>query len=352
MLEFEHLIGWLIPLSAFVGALALSYVMRMVTYRQMVRWAKRTATQLDDIVVASVQLPSLLWIVIVSLLIGVQFVPLSAEFARLLDKTLLVLLISSFTLVAARLTGAVIQRFGAQWMSKSAMPIAGLTQTLAQTLVIALGLLFILSALGVDITPLLTALGIGGLAVALALQDTLTNLFAGLHILIARQIHLGQRIKLDSGEEGYVTDIGWRNSTLRTPSNHLVIIPNAKLSQSIVTNYNMPNPPVNIVIPVGVSYDCDPEHVEQVLQSEAKSIIVEVPGFVKDFEPIVRFQAFGDFSLNFLLIVQVEHFDAQFGVWGELHKRLFKRLRQEGIEIPFPVRTVYLKGDPPKASSP
>lgn len=345
MPELGNFIAWLVPLGVLVTALAIGYLIRTVAYRQLVRWAKHTATPLDDIVVASLRLPSLLWIFVIGLLISVQFVPLSDEPERLLDQTLLVLLIASLTLVAARVTGALTQRFGTQWMAKSAMPMAGLTQTLVQSLVIALGLLFILSALGVNITPLLTALGIGGLAVALALQDTLSNLFAGLQILIARQIHLGQRIKLDSGEEGYVTDIGWRNTTLRTPSNHLVIIPNAKLSQSIVTNYNMPSAPVNIVIPVGVGYDSNPEHVEQVLLSEARSIVDTVPGFVKEFQPIVRFQAFGDFSLDFLLIVQVQEFDAQFGVWGELHKRIFKRLKQEGIEIPFPVRTVHLKGD-------
>lgn len=106
----------------------------------------------------------------------------------------------------------------------------------------------------------------------------------------------------------------------------------------------MPDPTVNIVIPVGVSYDSDPEQVERVLKDEARRIINELPGFVKDFEPIVRFQSFGDFSPNFLLILRAENFDAQFSVWGELHKRIFKHLKQEGIEIPFPVRTVYLRG--------
>lgn len=165
-----------------------------------------------------------------------------------------------------------------------------------------------------------------------------------MHVTLARQIHVGNRIKLESGEEGYVADIGWRSTTLRTPSNHLIIVPNAKLAQSIITNYNMPDPPVNIVIPVGVSYDSDPEQVERVLKDEARRIINELPGFVKDFEPIVRFQSFGDFSPNFLLILRAENFDAQFSVWGELHKRIFKHLKQEGIEIPFPVRTVYLRG--------
>jgi len=222
--------------------------------------------------------------------------------------------------------------------------LTGLTQTIIRWVVIIIGGLILLNTLGINITPLLTALGVGALAVALALQDTLSNLFAGLHVTLARQIHVGNRIKLESGEEGYVADIGWRSTTLRTPSNHLIIVPNAKLAQSIITNYNMPDPSVNITIPIGVSYDSDPEHVERVLKDEAQRAIKELPGFIKDFEPVVRFQAFGDFALNFLLILRVENFDAQFASWGELHKRIFKRLKQEGIEIPFPVRTVYLRG--------
>jgi small-conductance mechanosensitive channel len=123
----------------------------------------------------------------------------------------------------------------------------------------------------------------------------------------------------------------------------MVIVPNAKLAQSIITNYYKPDPTVNITITVGTSYAADPEEVERALKEEAQKAINELPGFVKSFKPIVRLQSFGDFSLNFLLVLQVENYDAQFAVWGELHKRIFKRFRQEGIEIPYPIRKVYLK---------
>lgn len=343
MPQLVEMAVWLIPLGIFFAVLVAGYLIRAVLYRLLARWAQRSATRLDDVIVEVTRLPSLFWILILSTLIALQLVEIPEGPAQVIDKLLLALLILSLTLVVARLLVALIRQYSARLPVETALPMTGLAQTIIQWVVIIVGLLILLSTLGINITPLLTALGIGGLAVALALQDTLSNLFAGLHVLLARQIRPGQRIKLDSGEEGYVADIGWRSTTLRTPSNHLVIVPNAKLAQSIVTNYDMPDLPVNIVITVGVSYDCDPEHVEQVLKDEAKKIINKLPGFIKDFEPIVRFQAFGDFSLNFLVVFRVESYDAQFGVWGEIHHRIFKRLKQEGIEIPFPVRTVYLK---------
>ncbi len=346
MTQLVEMAVWLIPLAIFVAVLVVGYLVRAALYRLLTRWAQKSATQLDDIIIATTKLPSLLWILILGALITLQTVEIPERLDLIIDKLLVALLILSLTLAAARLLVAVIQQYASRLPVESALPMTGLTQTLTQWAVIIIGVLILLSTLGVNITPLLTALGLGGLAVALALQDTLSNLFAGLHVILARQIHPGQRIRLDSGEEGYVVDIGWRSTTLRSPSNHLVIIPNTKLAGSIVTNYNMPDPPVNIVIPVGVSYDSDPEHVEQVLKDEANKMIQQLPGLIRDFEPIVRFQSFGDFSLNFTLIVRVENFDAQFGVWGEIHKRIFKRFQQEGIEIPFPVRTVFLKDSP------
>ncbi len=343
MAQLSELAAWLVPLGLFFAMLVAGYLVRAVLYRGLMGWAQRSATPLDDLIIEITKLPSLLWLLLLAALITLPMVEIPAGLRELIDKLLVALLILSLTLVAARLLVAFIQRFLKALPAEKALPMTGLTQTLTQLAVILMGVLIILSTLGINITPLLTALGIGGLAVALALQDTLSNLFAGLHILLARQIQPGQRIKLDSGEEGYVADIGWRNTTLRAPPNHLIIIPNARLAQSIVTNYNLPDDPVNIVIPVGVSYDSDPEQVERVLKDEALKMIRALPGFIRDFEPIVRFQSFGDFSLNFLVILRVENFDAQFAVWGEIHKRIFKRLKQEGIEIPFPVRTIYLR---------
>jgi small-conductance mechanosensitive channel len=178
----------------------------------------------------------------------------------------------------------------------------------------------------------------------LALQDTLSNLFAGFYVSLSGNIRPGDYIKLDSGDEGYVTDISWRSTTVRALANNLIIVPNAKLAQAIVTNYHLPEKRMSLLIPIGVSYDSDPEQVERILVEEAKRGAQDIPGLLAEPAPFVRFiPGFGDSSLNFTLICQVAEFVDQYLAQHELRKRIFKRFREEGIEIPFPIRTVYLR---------
>jgi small-conductance mechanosensitive channel len=126
----------------------------------------------------------------------------------------------------------------------------------------------------------------------------------------------------------------------------MVIIPNSKLSQSIVTNYYLPEKRMALLIPVSVSYSSNPEKVEKILVEEAKKAVGEIPGLLGEPEPFVRFiPGFGDSSLDFTLICQVQEFVDQFPAQHELRKRIFRRFKEEGIEIPFPHRTVYLRGE-------
>jgi small-conductance mechanosensitive channel len=196
----------------------------------------------------------------------------------------------------------------------------------------------------VSVTPILTALGVGGLAVALALQDTLSNLFAGFYLTLAGQVRLGDYIKLNTGEEGYVSDISWRSTAIRGLGNNLIIVPNSKLGQAIVTNYYLPERRISLSIRVDVGYESDPDHVERVLLEEAQHAIPEVSGLLAEPAPIVRLMpGFGESALGFTLICQVAEFVDQFPVQHELRKRILKRFRKEGIEMPFTARTVYLR---------
>jgi small-conductance mechanosensitive channel len=248
------------------------------------------------------------------------------------------------TIVASRLAGNLVKRFGGE--IQETLPVTSLTQNLARIGVITLGILILLNLLGIPITPILTALGVGGLAVALALQDTLSNLFAGFYVSLSGNIRPGDYVKLDSGEEGYVTDITWRSTTVRALANNMIVVPNAKLAQAIVTNYHLPEKRMSLLIPIGVSYDSDPEQIERILVEEAKKGAQHIPGLLAEPAPFVRFiPGFGDSSLNFTLICQVKEFVDQYLAQHELRKRIFKRFREEGIEIPFPIRTVYLRGE-------
>lgn len=215
-------------------------------------------------------------------------------------------------------------------------------QLVGRVLFLILGLALVLSGLGYSLTKVWTALGIGSLAIALALQETLSNTFAGFHILMDRAFRVGDYIKLDSGEEGWVTQISWRSTWLRTRPNFLVVIPNSKLSRAAITNYSLPEPRLALPIPVGVSYDSDPRRVRVVLEEVARQALGEVDGLLPDPPPLVRFlPGFGDYSLNFTLVCQVREFVDRDAVQDELHYRIFERFRREGIQIPSPVRQPY-----------
>jgi len=165
-----------------------------------------------------------------------------------------------------------------------------------------------------------------------------------MHILMEKSIRVGDFITLETRQEGYVDDITWRTTRVRMLPNNMVVIPNSKLAQSVVTNYHLPEKKMSLLIPVGVSYSSDPEKVERILVEEAKRAVGEIPGLLGDPEPSVRFiPGFGESSLDFTLVCQVREFADQYPAQHELRKRIFRRFKSEGINIPFPHRTVYLR---------
>jgi len=333
---------YVVPFAVFLAVLAIGAVVRRFLFRTLEKWAAKSSGQLDDIAVAALRGPFLLWVCIAGIYAATQTSELPARATDLVGKALLVLWIVSLTAVASRLAGALVKFYGRS--TNSVLPVTTLTQSLASLAVAVIGILILLDTLSISVTPILTALGVGGIAVALALQDTLSNLFAGFYVSLAGQVRLGDYIKLESGEEGFVTDISWRSTTIRALANNLIVVPNAKLAQVIVTNYFLPEKRMSLLIPISVSYSHDPEVIERVLLEEALAGAGKIPGFLAEPPPFVRFiPGFGESSINFTLICQVAEFVDQYGVQHEMRKRIFKRFRQEGIEIPFPIRTVHLK---------
>ncbi len=331
-----------IPAAVALVSAGFLLLVRGFAFKLVMRWAKKTETMLDDIVITSLRTPSFYWCVAIALYIGVSVSELPGKYVFDITKIIHVIIVLSVTFAMANLAGRIFSQYVKT--SKLPLPSTGLAYGTIKGVILVVGFLIMLSVLGISITPLITALGVGGLAVALALQDTLANLFSGIHILLERSIRVGDFIRLETGQEGYVEDITWRTTRVRMLPNNMVVIPNSKLAQSIVTNYYLPEKRMSVLIPVGVSYSCDPSKIEQILVEEAKKAAEEVPGMLSDPEPFVRFiPGFGDSSLDFTLICQVKEFTDQYLAQHELRKRIFSRFRDEGIEIPFPQRTVYLR---------
>jgi small-conductance mechanosensitive channel len=335
---------FMIPAVLALASAAALLIARAVAFRILHAWARKTETQVDDLIIKSLRTPSVFWSIALGIYLGVVLSDLPAKYVGTISRLIHVIVIFSITVAAANLSG----RAFTHYIVKANLPFktTGLAYGIMKGAIYVIGILIILTVLGISITPLITALGVGGLAVALALQDTLANLFAGMHILVEKSIRVGDFIRLESGQEGYVDDITWRTTRIRMLPNNMVVIPNSKLAQSVVTNYYLPEKRMSLLIPVGVSYSSDPEKVERVLVEEARKAVGDIPGLLGDPEPFVRFiPGFGESSLDFTLVCQVREFTDQYPVQHELRKRIFKRFRQEGIEIPFPHRTVYVRED-------
>ena len=331
-----------VPLTVFVLTVAVGYGLRRLLLGALRAWHTRTGSRPGQILTEALRRPLLIWIVILAVHLAIQTSQLPPRALRLAPQALAALFIFSLTLMSMRIAGDIVRFYGAQ--IPGALPVTTLTQTLAQLAVVIVGALALLAHFNISITPILTALGVGGLAVALALQDTLSNLFAGFYVAVARQVRLGDYIKMDSGHEGYVTDISWRSTTIRALSNNLIIVPNSKLAQAIVTNYHLPDKRFASQVQVGVSYDSDPESVEQVLLDIGRTASREIPGMLAEPAPSVSLDpGFGESGLNFTLSYSVAEFTNQFNVRHELRKRIFRRFREERIEMPFPTRTVFLR---------
>ena len=327
-----------LSLLVIVAAYAGGLIAKRVVCRRLIALARRTDGRWDEAIVAEIERRVPFWSLLLGTYLAAGFWTLPPNVRTALNGALFVLIIGSLTFLCAGLLAGLARQYGQAF--QDALPVTTLTENVVRIAVMAVGFLIILNGLGLSITPILTALGVGGLAVALALQDTLANLFAGFYVTVARQIRVGDYIRLETGEEGYLVDIAWRAARIRMLPNNTVLVPNAKLAQAIVINYHLPDKELAVLVNLGVDYDSDLEHVERVTCDVARDVMRTVPGAVAEFEPFIRYHTFGESSIDFTVILRAGEFVDQYLVKHEFVKRLHQRYQQEGITIPFPIRTL------------
>ncbi len=211
----------------------------------------------------------------------------------------------------------------------------------ARIVVYTLTLLVVLGNLGIEITPFLAGLGIASLAVALALQDSLGNFFAGMNIAVDRPLKKGDFITIDSGAEGIVEEIGWRSTKMTTPQNNLVIIPNTKLAQSIITNYSRPDETVKHGGTVLVPYDEDVERVSEAIKRAIGEAAAKSANLIRNFKPVVYLESLGDSSLNFRFTYAVKSYFVRAAAQDEVNRAIFRKFWKERIKIHFSTKTVH-----------
>ncbi len=317
---------------------AVGYVVGSFAIARLPGWLPADRRDLGVAVATRVRRRIPWWSLLVGVWMSAGYWPLTPEAHVVLDRTLFVIGALSVTATLAAVASLSVDAYGS--LVAPALPVSSLTRNIAWTLVAVLGMLVVLNGLGLSITPMLTALGVGGLAVALALQEPLANFFAGLFLTLAGQVRVGDYVKLDGGQEGYVTDFSWRSTRLRMLANNLVIVPNAKLAQATVVNHHLPSHDLAVLVEVGVDYASDLTNVERVVGDVGREVMTQVPGGVPDFEPFIRYHTFADSSVNFTVILRAKEFVDQYLVKHEFIKRLHARFGDEGIVIPFPIRTV------------
>jgi small-conductance mechanosensitive channel len=340
----EGFYEWGIPSLALLVWAVLLFILIPPMMRRLKKKAMQTQSVFDDILVSTLGVPLILFF----LALGINFYldaipPLPKKWMKYSDAFFIILFILSAYLFVDRLLMEILRRYSKKVDSVASS--AGVIKTLYRAIIIGFIFLIVLDRLHITITPFLASLGIGGLVVALALQDTLSNFFSGIYLFFDKPIRVGDYILLESGKEGYVTQIGWRNTRVRMLPNNILIVPNTKLVSSQITNFYLPETEMAVLVEVGVSYQSDLEKVERVTIEVGKKVLQEVSGGIKEFEPFIRYHTFSDFSINFTVILRVKEYVDQYLIKHEFIKRLYKRYQQESIEIPFPIRTIYMKNE-------
>lgn len=336
---------WILPIVLIASGFILSIIFDKFILNRLKNLAVKSRLPGNEILFESLRGIPKIWFCVAGFYGAVFSLQLNKvitdSVAGILQNVLTVIFLYSVTIVLARITADFVTLFGQKTPGVS----ASLLSNLAKIIVFILGTLIVLQTLGISITPILAALGIGGFAVALAFQDTLSNLFSGLYLIISGQVRTGDYIKLQTGEEGYVRDITWRNTVIKELPNNLIVVPNTKLATAIFTNYHLPAKEINLPIQLGVSYDSDLEYVEKVTVEVAKEVMQEIASDIVDFEPFITYQAFGEYSIQFKVFIRVKEFQDQRLARHKFIKKLHRRYQQEGIIIPLAVTEVFIKNN-------
>ena len=329
--------------TLFFGTLIISSLMIGFALNRLLHyWAKKMRDGWGFIFFSLLETLPIPLLLISSLYLGMESLPLGSYYERVGSKLILALVLLVMAYFPAKVIVLALRR-----VSRKDPALERVTQPatfIVRALFALLATIIFLENLNISLTAVWTTLGVGSVAVALALQETLSNFFSGLYLLADRPVNPNDYIKLDSNQEGYVLRIGWRSTILRTLGNNYVVIPNSTLAKAIITNFSVPETQMSYTLPVSVVYGTDPRRVEKLLLEAAQEAIRDgLQGLLAKPDPSVALiPGFGESSLNFSLSLQVSQFTDQYPVQSEMRKRIIKKFQEAGIEMPFPTRTVVL----------
>lgn len=332
----------------FAAALVIFRIIVMALLAVFKKAMEKTKTKLDDKILADISRVLNFFIIILSAYLSVWLVYGQVSVFDIPLATVFIVI----TILLAGYTVTKVVDTSLEWYEQEIAPTTDmkfdeeympLIRNIVRITLLLLTVLVALSYLGIDITPALAGLGIAGLAVGLALQDTLANFFAGIYLLADRPVRIGDDIKV-VGEEGRVEEVGWRSTRLITWDNRLVVLPNKLLTEQVIVNYSRPTRPVKHVIEIGVAYGSDLEKVEQIILKAIKEVQKTDSRMNPKEEPSIRLAKFGDYAIIFNALFFVNNYSQRFGAASSIMKKIYKEFQKEGISIPFPTHTIHFAG--------
>ena len=330
-------------LSILIAFYILSELIVFISQKIILRLTKKTKTDIDDIIVKRTSKPISIILILVGIRLALFPLKLSQKSLGIFENMVVSSIIIVVTYITIVVIDVLIDNWGKNLAAKTESriddEIIPVLHRLSRIFISIIGLLFILPIWGIQIGPLLTSLGIAGIAVAFALQNTLGNIFGGMSILLDKSIKVGDKIKLDADTMGTVVDVGLRSTKIRSWDNEMITIPNGKLADAKILNFFQPDPSVRITIDFGVEYGSNPDKVRKVVTSTIKKL----PNLTRVSEIKVVMMEMADFALKFKVLFWVKNFDVKFDTKALATERIYLELNKAKIVIPFPTRTVYLK---------
>jgi len=307
------------------------------------RLSKKTKTDVDDLIIEKTKTPLSLLLLTVGARIALESLTISETVTSILKNITysfmtIFIAYTAITIINILITNW-IQKYTKKTESKMDDDLLGLLHSFTNIALYIFLILYILKIWGVEITPILASLGVAGLAIALAIKPTLENIISGITLIIDQVVRVGDIIQLDSGEMGEVTKIALRSTKIRTFNNELITVPNSKLADSIITNWNLPNNQVRININFGVEYGTKINKVKEL----SMKIIEHDPDILKEPEPMIIFTEMADSALNFTLRFWIADISNKLVVKDRITTALYNNLNKNKIGIPFPTQTVYVK---------
>jgi len=350
MLNDPVLQHYLNALIIFAAAAVLGHLARMFFSTVLRRVFELTKTTLDDRIVEVLRQRIRLLFIIAGAFLGTREIRRGLTVEHVTHLQILeyvdVILYVFAVLVVTRLTGKIITGI-VEWYideksertdPRSPARVAPAARRIINAILFFIAFLITLDHFGISISSLLVSLGVGSLGIALAAQETLANVIAGFVILIDQPFRVGDRIKLPTGEEGDIHEIGLRSTQILNYDNNLVIVPNSDLVKNRIVNFSYPEPSIRVLIDVGVAYGTDLRKVRDIV----RRLVEGYPGLLQDPNPSVVLMNFGASSLEMRLLARTDDFTNKFQIETDLREKIYAAFALEGIEIPLPQQVVHI----------